>query len=285
MFIVLVLSFFLALSMVVVSSFESTSSTGLYARKIYIKQQAYHALVSVLPYILEGLRREDQSFDSLLDPWTLPFEIETEKGKLSVVIYDEDRFLNLNFIHKDKVYREIFERLLTLLEISPGYSERVLAWIGKGGSFYGGEYPVKGSLMDSPEELRYIGMSDAELYGKTVGDVTFPGILSLVTTYSSGKININTAPKYILMALDPKIDDALAERIIEYRSAKPFRKPQDIVLVEGVSFDILYRIEKVIDIRSTHFRIIANLKTGDVETTLEVIYDRFGGRVVYKRIY
>ena len=41
----------------------------------------------------------------------------------------------------------------------------------------------------------------------------------------------------------------------------------------------------MIDIKSTHFRIISNLKTGDVETTLEVIYDRSGGRVVYKRIY
>ena len=271
--------------MIVVSSFESTSSAGLYARKIYLKQQAYHALVSVLPYILEGLRREDQNVDTLLDPWATPFVIETEKGRLSIVIYDEDRFLNLNFLSKDRVYREVFERLLTLLEISPGYTERLLAWMGKGGIPYEDEFPIKGAPLDSPEELRYIGMTEEELYGKTVGDVTFPGILSLVTTYSSGRININTAPKYILMALDERIDETIADRIIEYRATKPFKKPKDLVLVEGINFDILYRIEKIIDVKSTHFRINATVKTGDVETTLEVIYDRAGGRIVYKRIY
>jgi len=271
--------------MVVVSSFESTSSTGLYARKIYIKQQAYHALVSILPYILEGLRREDQSVDTLLDPWATPFEIETDKGKLSIVIYDEDRFLNLNYLSKDKVYREVFERLLTLLEISPGYTDRVLAWMGKGGTPFQEDYPIKGAPLDSPEELRYIGMTEEELYGRSLGDITFPGLLSLVTVHSSGRINVNTAPKYILMALDPRIDDTLADRIIEYRATKPFKKPKDLVLVEGMNFDILYRIEKIIDVKSTHFRINATVRTGDVETTLEVIYDRSGGKVVYKRIY
>ena len=271
--------------MVVVSSFESSSRTTQFARRIYIKQQAYHALLSILPYITQALQRDDQSVDSLTDPWALPFQMETEKGTLSVVIYDEDRFLNINSLYKGKVYREIFERLLTLLEISPSYSERVLGWMGKGGMPYQEEYPLKGAPLDSVHELRYMGFSEEDLNGRTVGDVTYPGLLSLLTVYSKDRININTAPKYILMALDPRIDSAIADRIIEFRATKVFKKPQDLVLVEGVTLDILYRIQNVIDVKSSVFRILATVRTGDVETTIELVYDRQDKKVLYRRIY
>jgi len=283
--IALVLSFFVILSAYVVSSLQSASSAGRLVEKVYIKQQSYHALISLIPYVLQGLRNEDSNVDTLLDPWAFPFEVETEKGKLEVNIYDEDRFLNLNYVAKDKVYEEVFERLLQLLEISPGYTERLLAWLGKEKMSFSDKYPVKGAELDSPHELTYLGMTRKELYGRTVGNISYPGLLSLVTTYSSGKINVNTAPKYVLMALDPRIDSSLADRIIEYRSTKPFKKVEDLVLVEGMSFDILYRIRKIIDVKSTHFRIVATVKTGDVETTLELVYDRANGRIVYKRIY
>jgi len=139
--------------------------------------------------------------------------------------------------------------------------------------------------MDSPYELTYLGMDREDLYGRTVGDVSYPGLLSLVTTYSSGKINLNTAPKYVLMALDPEIDSALADRIMEFRMKKPFRNVKDLVLVEGVTFDILHRIRDVVDVKSTHFRIIITVSAGDRETTLELIYNRAEDRIVYKRIY
>ncbi len=284
MLIVVVLSFFIVLSGYVVTALNSSYSTGSFVQKVYAKQQAYHALVSLVPYILEGLRKDDQSVDTLLDLWALPFEFETSRGKLEITIYDEERFVNPNYIG-DKVYREVFERLLKLLEISPGYVDRVLAWIGKGLPNYRSEYPIKHAPMDSPYELKFVGFTPEELYGRTIGDVSYPGLLSLVTTYSSGKININTAPKYILMALDPRIDSSIADRIIEFRSRKPFRRPEDLVLVEGVTFDILHRIRNIIDVKSSHFRVKATVKTGDVETTLELVYDRVRNKILYKRIY
>jgi len=279
------MSFFVLLSGYVVTALHSATSSNRFVEKLYIKQQSYHALVSLLPYILQGLKREDQSYDALSDPWAIPFVVETDKGKLEVLVYDEDRFLNLNSVGKDRVYREVFERLLQLLQVSPGYVDRLLAWLGKEPQNFDSDYPIKKAPMDSPEELRFIGMGDEDLYGRTEGDITYPGLLSLVTTHSSGKVNVNTAPKYILMALDPRIDSTVADRIIERRSSKPFRKVDDLVLVEGVNFDVLYRIQKIIDVKSTHFRVRATIRTGDVETTLELIYDRSKGEVVYKRIY
>lgn len=87
------------------------------------------------------------------------------------------------------------------------------------------------------------------------------------------------------MALDPRIDRTVADRIIERRISKPFKKVEDLVLVEGVTFDILYRIKGILDVRSRFFRIRESVKVGDVETTLEVIYDRDTGKVVYKRLF
>ena len=285
MIVVLVLAFFLTLGGFVVSALQSASSAERFVREVYIKQQAYHVLTSILPYILNALRREDSSIDTLQDPWAFPFVVETEKGKLEVIVNDEDRFFNLNTVGDGKVQREIFERLLELLKISPGYSDRLLAWIGKEPPNFQSELPIKGAPMDSPYELKYLGMSEEDLYGREEGEVSYPGLLSLVTTYSSGKINVNTAPKYILMALDPRIDGPLADRIIEYRSSKPFKKVDDLVLVEDFTFDILHRIRNVVEVRSTTFRIRATVKSGDVETTLEVVYDRSKNRILYKRIY
>jgi len=281
----LVLSLFLILAGYVVDALQSSSSASSYVEKVYLKQQSYHALMSILPYILIQLRREDSSVDTLSDPWAFPFVVETERGRLEVSIVDEDRFYNLNYVGKSDLYRTIFERLLTLLDISTGYVERLLMWEGKKQGSFETKFPIKRAPLDSVQELSYIGMSREELYGRTEGDVSYPGLLSFVTVHSSGKINVNTAPKYVLMVLDPRIDGTLADRIIEYRSTKPFKNVQDLVLVEGMSFDILHRIKDVVDVKSSFFRITITVKTGDVETSLVVVYDRNSGKVVYKRLY
>lgn len=55
----------------------------------------------------------------------------------------------------------------------------------------------------------------------------------------SGKVNINTATKEVLMTLKG-VGDKIADRIIEYRTAQPFEVPEDIMKVKGIG-------EKVFD--------------------------------------
>jgi len=50
----------------------------------------------------------------------------------------------------------------------------------------------------------------------------------------SGKININTASKKELVKLK-HVGDKIAERIIKYREAHPFEKPEDIMKVKGIA--------------------------------------------------
>jgi len=50
---------------------------------------------------------------------------------------------------------------------------------------------------------------------------------------ASGKININTATKKELVTMK-HVGDKIADRIIVYRKAQPFEKPEDIMKVKGI---------------------------------------------------
>ena len=66
--------------------------------------------------------------------------------------------------------------------------------------------------------------------------------ISLPAVASSGKININTAAKEVLVTMK-HIGDKLADRIIEYRSKHPFQSPEEIKMVKGVG-DKVYEANK-----------------------------------------
>ena len=53
----------------------------------------------------------------------------------------------------------------------------------------------------------------------------------------SGKVNINTDSKEVLMTLKG-VGEAIAERIIEYRKAHPFKTPEEIMNVKGIGTKI-----------------------------------------------
>jgi general secretion pathway protein K len=259
--VLLTLGLLLVLSGYVVSTLESVKGSADTVNRVYAKQQGYHALLSLLPLVTSALSAEDRSVDTLLDPWSFPLEVETERGALRVAVVDEDRFLNLNAV-RDPRFEGVFRRLLEKLGIDPSKADLLKRWLR--------ERDLK-----SVYDLLHLGFSEEEVLS----------LRGLVTVWSSGRINVNTAPREILRALDPEMDDIVVERLLERRSLRPFRRVEDLVLVEGVTFDILYRIRDLIGVRSRVFRIEASAKVGDAETSLEVVYDREAGRILFKRVY
>ena len=282
MTIVLVLMLFISSSLLILDLMISVNSTKITVEQVYARTQALYVFKSALPLAISLINSDDPSVDHLGERWATPINIKTERGELTISLYDEDRFINLNTAGENT---ELFKNLFYTLRIDPSYLDRLLIWIGKKDGFFDSPYPIKRRPLDSKEELLYVGFKEEDLLGKSIGKDFYPGLWSLTTTYSSGKVNINTAPLPVLMALDKDIDQTLANRIIERRSKEPFKRIEDLVLVEGFTFDMLYRIRNYIDTKSGFFHIVMDIKSGGYTISFSAIYDRNEGKIVYKRIY
>ncbi|MCX7760986.1 MAG: general secretion pathway protein GspK [Hydrogenothermaceae bacterium] len=283
MIIILVLMMFITFSYYVIDAYSNVNSANRMVVSIYNKQQAYYVASSVFEAVKFLLNTDDKTVDTLTDNWANPITFEREGVKVEVTIYDENRYINLNGV-KDPSYRQIVENLFNRLNISPAYIDKILVWIGKKEGSVNDNYPPKKADLDSLYELSLLGFRDEDLVGKMVGNNFYPGLFSTSTVYTQGRININTAPLYVLMSLDPKIDQTLATKIIEYRQKKPFKTINDIVLVDGFNFDILYRIQNFIDVKSDIFHIKISVKIGDTPMEIDYIYNRNSAEVLYKEI-
>jgi general secretion pathway protein K len=76
-------------------------------------------------------------------------------------------------------------------------------------------------IMAYPEELLLVkGMTPLLLFGDGKREGIFPYI---TTAGADGKININTAPLPVLMALSPRLTEEMAQELIDYREDKDNR--------------------------------------------------------------
>ncbi len=282
MTVLLALFLFLGASIMALDLYQTVRSYQLTVQQVYARLQAYYVFKSALPLALAIIRSDDRAVDHLQERWAYPISFKTEKGELTISIYDEDRYINLNTAGEN---RELFENLFRNLWIDREYLDRLLIWIGKKEGSFESPYPIKRQPLSSKEELLYVGFKAEDLQGKTMGQDFYPGLWSLTTVYSSGKVNINTAPLFVLLSLDPRLDQTIANRIIERRSKEPFKRPEDLVLVEGFTFDMLYRMRNYIDVKSRFFHIVMDLQSGGYRVSYEAIYDREADKLVYKRLY
>ncbi|WP_461831430.1 type II secretion system minor pseudopilin [Aquifex sp.] len=284
MIIVVALIMFLTLSYYSADLMQETLSLKETYRKVYLKEKHALLLESILPRVIALLRKEDASYDALTDPWARPYVFDTPIGTVSVQITDEDRYINPNYLTKIKGLKDAFERLLRILEIDTSLLDKILVWSGQEEGYIDTEYPIKKNPLDSVYEIELFWKNKGDLYGKKRNLEEIPGLFKLITVFSDGKVNINTAPIYVLMSLDKDIDFELAKRIANYRKEKPFKKVNDILLVEGMNLDIAYRISPMVKVNSRFFKIKLSVDTEDVKTTLIAIYDRKNNTVVYKEI-
>ncbi len=282
MTVVLALMLLIGASLLVLDLYTTVKGTQTTVQQVYARTQALYVFKSALPLAIAIIRNDDPSVDYLQERWAYPLSFKTERGELTISIYDEDRYINLNTAGENP---ELFKHIFSYLRIDPQYLDRLLIWIGKKDGSFDSQYPIKRAPLSSKEELLYVGFKPEDLQGKTIGNSFYPGLWSISTTFSSGKVNINTAPMQVLMALDPRIDQTLANKIIERRAKEPFRRPEDLVLVEGFTFDILYRIQNHIDTKSRFFHIVMDIRSGGYSVSFSAIYDRQEGRIVYKSIY
>jgi general secretion pathway protein K len=231
---------------------------------------------------------KDNDIDTLDDIWSREAPpIDFGDGVIRVAITDEERKLNLNELIMPRGNAPndqklaVFRRLLEILDIDLAVADAVVDWLdndettrvgGAESSYYESlpyPYRAKNDLFDTVEELRLVRGVTREVYDK---------LRPFVTVHSSGLVNINTAPKEVLMSLSAGsfaeaagfIDEAAADEIIARRSRHPFETVDDLRNVSAL-FDELFTktlFKNTITAKSTAFHVRS---AGDVGGTVRVV--------------
>ncbi len=269
-----------------------------YVNRTVEYEQIYMMADLALEAVNEIFKNDDPKVDYYGEYWSQNITVPIENGQITVTIVDQERYLNPNYLvdKSDKInkkYFSIFERLFFLLDINENILYNIIDWIDKNQISNGGiemysDYPAKNDKIDSLGELRLINGIDNTVFNGTVENGIYkPGLKALLSPYSDGKVNINTASKWVLMALDEDIDESLAEAIISYRKKKPFRTINDMNLVDGITGDIIHRISTIADVKSKNFLIKMDIKMG--ERTYNLLFlverDRKKIREKWRKIY
>jgi general secretion pathway protein K len=189
----------------------------------------------------------------------------------------------------------VFRLFLTRMGIDASLADAFVDWLdnddaprvgGAESSYYMAlpyPYKAKNDLFDSVEEILLVRGVTREIYDK---------IRPFVTVTSSGKVNINTAPKEVLVALSAgtdaaeagAIDDAAAEQLIVYRKEHPFKKTADIGNVSPFFRNLQSRTRfgDLIDIRSTVFHVRSTGESGGTTRTVDALGLRTGIEVKWR---
>lgn len=192
------------------------------------------------------------------------------KENLIIQLEDENAKFNLNKLisFSGSINEEIYKAfccLLNQLNLPYQIADRLVDWIDLDHEprIENSEKEAKNAPLDSIDELLIIPGISTEVYKK---------LLPYVTIYGNGLININTAPKPILMCLSEEITEDLARRIIEHRQINPFEKTADIIKVAGFERIGLSLIGKI-TVRSSVFCIRSIATIGGIKREITCILD------------
>lgn len=128
----------------------------------------------------------------------------------------------------------------------------------------------------SPEELLLLPeMSEEILHGGPAR----PGVAPLVTLWSAGTINVNTASAEVLSLLDG-LDGSVAADIARVREGRPFASMRDLSEVPSFPPSARARLMNVLSFKSSHFSVSFNVIFPDGQRLpIEVILEKKGSFV------
>lgn len=244
----------------------------------------------------------DNQYDTLDEIWSRPVPpIDLGEGTIRIVVEDEERKINLNGLvlangnAPDDQRLAVFRKLLEILEIDPSLADAVVDWLdnddtprvsGAESAFYLSQpfpYKAKNDFLDTVDELRLVRGITPEVFEK---------LQPFVTVYSSGKVNLNTAPKQILQALsagqdaaeEGEITGTTADEIIEYRTEKPFRQAAEIRNVSPFLFDLYQktRFRDLVDVRGSAFHIRSTGEFAGTTRTIDAVGIREGKAIHWR---
>lgn len=223
--------------------------------------------------ILDALRR---------NPLSVP-PYELAKGRsVRVESEDLDRYININSIILpdgktiDLKWEKVFERLFGMHNVPLDLIPKICDFIDSdrdarlGG--YEGDENLNRKLFLVEELCRMKDMNPSLMSGF---------FLKYFTALSSGRVNINTAPKEILMALSDEIDEGVADAIIDWRSRESLKSASDLKKVPGFPEKAIPRIAEIACFEGKFFRLRIEVRVESVLLRTEAVVS--DGRIIYER--
>lgn len=278
-----------------------TAQTGAYSRDSIRAGLVAEAGINATRIALRE-DAENNEYDTLDEIWSRPVPpIDLGEGTIGIVVEDEERKFNVNRLvlpngnAPDDQKLAVFRRLLDILEIDSSLADAVVDWLDNDdtprvgsaeSAFYLSRpfpYKAKNDFLDTVDELRFVRGVSPEVFGK---------LRPFVTVYSSGKVNLNTAPKQVLMALSAgrdaadagEITEAVADEIIEYRKDTPFRKIEDIRNVSPFLSDLYQktRFRDLLEVRGTAFHVRSAGEVAGTVRTIDAVGIRTGKTIHWR---
>jgi len=215
------------------------------------EKKILYITVSGIQAVQELLRLDGQytPSDNLLEDWTQggPYfqsaSALLDEGSVSGHITDEDGKINVNTLINgngkiDPRQLGLWRRLLEQPRFHLNEQEALTIiysikdWLDSDdevSEIYGAEdatygplgYGCKNGRLETLEELLFVnGITEEIFYGKKDRE----GLSTCLTVYGGAKININTAPRPVLMALSPLMNPSIAQEFDAYRTEPTNRR-------------------------------------------------------------
>lgn len=246
--------------------------------------------------------RLGQSYSSLLEPWAKPQSYDSGAGTVTITIEEESAKLNLNTATSPKGVQNDYSlmalRLLKNLQVPVDLIDVLMDWVDEndepksGGaetSYYSTlkiPYKAKNARLETVEELALLKGYTPQILTKLRPCVTVYGSSSPNETVT--KINVNTAPKEVLVSLDDKMSEDLVNRILDTRKTTPIKNQADFLRIAGM--DVLSPASLAnITYGGSVYRIHAEGRVGESVSVAEAVVRMASGQspplILYWREY
>ncbi len=205
---------------------------------------------------------------------------ESERGRLEVRLSDESGRLSPNVIifkngEINRDYYDMYGLLLQNMNLPEALAGSLADWIdadetvrkdgAEDSDYYmrlSSSYASRGAPLLTVEELYLV---------KGYGADEVEKLKDLLTVTTNGKVNINTAPVDVIMALSPLITGDMARDVISYRKRRPFRNTGEIRKVSGFE-QIGFNLQNRIVVKSKVFRAVITARVGKSRSVAEAVF-------------
>ena len=247
----------LTIMMVLVLSFSYMTRTETYATLSFKEgmEKKFLAEAGIERGILELFYRNANKNQAILleghEVWRIdgrPYKDLMGEGEFSVGITDESGKIDINAMTdggSDIILRNLLKNLGVQEEETNTIVDSILDWkdaddahhlSGAEDEYYmslPNPYKAKNANFDTLEELLLVkGITSEILYGNKEKK----GIINLLTIYSNKiQININAAPKEVLMAI-PGITPEIADSIISFREHDEIKNAAEVGILPGIKY-------------------------------------------------